>query len=443
MPTVFQSIPVIAGIILLVVAARVGGFAFHHARLPRVVGEIFGGLVLGPTVLGAAVPEMHRWLYLRAEGPRLLAVVSWVGLVALMFVSGFELRSLFSREDGRITGIMLLGATVLPFLAGLAAPLVFDLSRYAGPRGNTPALVMVVGIAVAVTSIPVISKIFIDLGILDTRFARLILAIAAVEDVALWVALAVATNLASDHGTSALRMVMTPLITVIFCTAALMGLPRVLAGLLASSAGPALRRRALPFALALGVVSAFMAQALRINVVFGAFLAGAALGTVGGVEIDRAKATLRRVSLAWFAPVYFAIVGLRLDLRHHFAVSFFLGFLALCTVVKSAATVLAGRFAVRDWLSTVNLAAALNARGGPGIVLATVAFDVHIIDERFFVALVLTAIVTSLMAGWWLRFVLARGWPLLHESVPSVRTVPSGFTVSGMALPSGGNASAL
>ena len=67
-----------------------------------------------------------------------------------------------------------------------------------------------------------------------------------------------------------------------------------------------------------------------------------------------------------------------------------------------------------DWLSTANLAAALNTRGGPGIVLASVAFDAGIIDERFFITMVLTAVITSLFAGVWFRYVLSRGWPLLR-----------------------------
>jgi hypothetical protein len=57
----------------------------------------------------------------------------------------------------------------------------------------------------------------------------------------------------------------------------------------------------------------------------------------------------------------------------------------------------------------------MNARGGPGIVLATVAFDMGIINQTFFVALVLIAIITSMLAGWWFRLVLSRGWPLLPE----------------------------
>jgi Kef-type K+ transport system membrane component KefB len=130
--------------------------------------------------------------------------------------------------------------------------------------------------------------------------------------------------------------------------------------------------------------------------------------------VDVVRTKVKAFSLVFFTPVYFAIVGLKLDLRHHLDVGFFLGFFVFCTVVKTLATAVAGRIGTGDWLSTANLAAALNARGGPGIVLASVAFDAGIIDERFFITLVLTAVVTSLFAGGWFRYVLNRGWPLLQ-----------------------------
>jgi Kef-type K+ transport system membrane component KefB len=130
------------------------------------------------------------------------------------------------------------------------------------------------------------------------------------------------------------------------------------------------------------------------------------------VEVVRTK--VKAFALVFFTPIYFAIVGLKLDLLRSFDPLFFVGFFLFCCVVKSVATAVAGRLTTGDWLSTANLAAALNTRGGPGIVLASVAFDAGIIDERFFITMVLTAVVTSLFAGVWFRYVLHQGWPLLR-----------------------------
>ncbi len=100
-------------------------------------------------------------------------------------------------------------------------------------------------------------------------------------------------------------------------------------------------------------------------------------------------------------------------------------------IVKILSVSLAGRFAGFRGLDLLNLAITTNARGGPGIVLASVAFDAGIISPQFYTTLVLAAVLTSQAAGAWLDYVLRRGWPLLtpiaanpSEIIP-VEEIPS------------------
>ena len=119
------------------------------------------------------------------------------------------------------------------------------------------------------------------------------------------------------------------------------------------------------------------------------------------------------MSFAFFIPVYFAIVGLKLDLVHGFALWMLLAFLVGSCVIKILSVSMAGRFAGFSGLDLINLSITTNARGGPGIVLASVAFDAGIISPKFYTTLVLAAVLTSQMAGAWLDYVMRRGWPLL------------------------------
>jgi Kef-type K+ transport system membrane component KefB len=430
-------------LLLLVGTAHVGAIVFARLRLPRVIGEIAGGLLLGPTVLGALAPDAQRWVFdaFPAEG-KLIALTSWFGLILLMFVSGLEIRTGLSRADRRVFFPLLFGATLLPFGAGLAAPFVHDFSSYMGPRGNTASLVIIIGIAVAITSIPVISKIFLDLGIINTRFARLVLAVAAVEDIALWGLLAVATGLAGAEGAapSTMELVTTPLVTIGFFVAALTVLPMALRRTQRSRAHALIDTRPSRFALLTCLALVAMATLSGVNVVFGALLAGMAIARLPGNVAQETRRRVRGFAMNFFTPVYFAVVGLKLDLASHFDVWFFVGFLVFCTIVKTLGTAVAARAATGDWLSTVNLAAALNCRGGPGIVLATVAFDLEIIDERFFVAMVLVAVVTSVMAGSWFRYVLGRGWELLRvrgEENEPVAAGTDGIVPNAPIVPAG------
>jgi len=150
-----------------------------------------------------------------------------------------------------------------------------------------------------------------------------------------------------------------------------------------------------------------LALFLGVAAYFGAFVAGVLAGRIFGPS-TAARESIQRFSFAFFIPVYFAIVGLRLDLLRQFNLDFFLVLLVYACVLKAASVFGAARLAGMTATTARNLAMALNARGGPAIVLASVAFDARIINERFYVQLILLALVTSAVAGAWLDRELRR-----------------------------------
>jgi Kef-type K+ transport system membrane component KefB len=412
-------------LVLLLFSANVCSFLLDRIKFPRVIAEILAGLLLGPTVLGFLYPEGENWIFAAypTEG-QLLSLVSWFGLILLMFVSGVEIRGTFSREDKRIATSFLLGATILPFLIGLVISRFYDFSSYAGPESNSISLSLIIGIGVAVTSIPVISKIFIDLKIMGSRYARIILAIATVEDSILYAGLAIATGIAGASVPSDYAITNVIILTAIFLLGGLLVVPRVLRRVSMSRGRGLMEMSHSRFALFLLFLFVATAALFNVNIVFGAFLAGIAIGTVPQDVFAKATASIKKISLALFTPAYFAIVGLQLDLIHQFDIVIFLSFLLLSSGLKIAGALGVGKIIRKSWRSSANLAIGLNARGGPGIVLATVAFSAGLISEPFFVALVLIAIVTSLATGYWLRHVLASGRKLLDDDpeTPSIST---------------------
>ena len=403
-------------LVLLLLSAHVFAFLFDKIKLPRVIGEIFGGLILGPTLFGYLFPSFESWVFsaYSTEG-QLLFLISEFGLLLLMFVSGVEIHGTFTREDKRTTIAFLLGATILPFIIGLGISRVYNFSSYAGPNSNPLSLSLIIGIAVAVTSIPVISKIFIDLKIMGTRFARVVLAIATVEDSILYAGLAIATGVAGASAPSTYTIGNVIVLTAIFLLSGLLIVPRVLRWMSNSRARIVMERSHSRFALFLLFLFVATAALFNVNIVFGAFLAGIAIGTVPQDVFAKATGSIKKIAMVSFTPAYFAIVGLELDLIHQFDVLIFVGFLLLSSGLKIAGALGIGKLIRKSWLSSANLAIGLNARGGPGIVLATVAFSAGLISESFFVALVLIAIVTSLVTGYWLRHVLGKGLPLLED----------------------------
>jgi Kef-type K+ transport system membrane component KefB len=406
-------------LLVLLFFAHILGYLFQRIKLPRVVGEIGGGLLLGPTVLGFFAPNVHKWLFAAFEAEsKLISLFYWLGLVLLMFTSGFDLQKSLDRDDKRTILGLTLGSTIIPFAVGWLAPYFFDFSPYLGEKKNLLALRLIIAIATAVTSIPVLTKIFIDLKIIHTRFAKIVLSTATIHDVILWVALAIATGLVSAGLSSVSSILSHLLLTVLFFGVALLVIPKAMNFLNRSEWNPLMRSSVVGYMLFVCFLFAAVASYLNVNVVFGAMLAGVVIGMSPG-EFVKEKIHIKEVSLAFFVPLYFAIIGLKLDLVRHFDPWFFGCFLMVTTAVQMLGTMASARLLGKDMLSSLNFGVAMSDRGGPAIVLATVAFEFGIINETFFVSLVLIAVITSLMAGMWFRFILLKGYPLLKTEIDS------------------------
>jgi Kef-type K+ transport system membrane component KefB len=229
--------------------------------------------------------------------------------------------------------------------------------------------------------------------------------------------LAVATALAGKTILNPREMSFHLLTTVGFFALGLTIVPRVVKRINKSRFNVFAKHSPLAYAIAVLLGYCVVAGALNVSVVFAAFLAGFAVVHKKRRLFAEALDSIGKVSFAFFIPVYFAIVGLKLDLVRGFSFWMVVIFIVGSCVIKILSVSVAGRFAGFRGLDLINLAVTTNARGGPGIVLASVAFDAGIISPKFYTTLVLAAVLTSQMAGAWLDYVLRRGWPLLTPAV--------------------------
>jgi Kef-type K+ transport system membrane component KefB len=411
-------------LLILLSLAQLLGYLFVKLRQPKVVGEILAGVVLGPALIGR-FSFASGLVAATNHQMNVLNFVYWLGLLLLMFLSGAETRQLFSREErSQVSWLAILG-TGIPFFLGLMVGPRLVGPALMGPRGNTASLTIVLAVGIAVTSVPVISKIFADLGILDTRFARLVLGVAVLEDIVLWLALAIATAIAAHAALDARALSIHLLATIMFFVLGLTIVPRIVKQISKFRFNVVAQRSPIGYAIIVLLIYCVVAGALDISVVFAAFLAGFAVVHKKRKLFAEALEVIGKVSFAFFIPIYFAIVGLKLDLIHGVSFLMIAEFLIGSCVVKVISVSIAGRFAGFRGLDIINLAITTNARGGPGIVLASVAFDAGIISPKFYTTLVVSAVLTSQMAGAWLDFVLRRGWPLLAEGVPKISAAGS------------------
>lgn len=411
-------------LLLLVGLAQLFGYIFVKLRQPKVAGEILAGIVLGPSLLGRW--PVAGWIAENAKShENILHFVYWLGLLLLMFLSGAEIQRLFSREERREVGWLAIVGTGIPFIAGIAFGPKIISPALAGPNGNRISLIIILGVAVAVTSVPVVAKIFADLQILHTRFARIVLSVAVLEDIVLWLALAIATSLAGKTALDPAQIAHHLVATVAFFGLGLTVVPRVIKRINKSRFNVFARHSPVAYAIAVLLAYCVVAGALGVSLVFAAFLAGFVVVHKKRRLFADALEAIGKVSFAFFVPVYFAIVGLKLDLMHGWSWTILGGFLLGSCVLKILSVSVAGRCAGFRGLDLLNFALTMNARGGPGIVLASVAFDAGIISAKFYTALIVAAVVTSQMAGAWLDLVLRKGWPLLSASLKETAEISS------------------
>jgi Kef-type K+ transport system membrane component KefB len=411
-------------LLILVGVAHLLGHVFVKLRQPRVAGEILAGVMLGPAVLGR-LPLVIPLVNTFKTQQQVFDFLYWLGLLLLMFLSGAEARQLFTRDERREVGWLTVAGTGIPFIVALVSGPWLIRPSLAGPNGNRLSLIIILAVGVAVTSVPVVSKIFADLKILHTRFARLVLGVAVLEDIVLWLALAIATALAGKAALSLKQMSLHLTATIMFFAFGLTLLPRIVKRINKAKFNVFAQHSPTGYALAVLLGYCVLAGALDVSLVFAAFLAGFAVVHKKRQIFSEALDAISKVSFAFFIPLYFAIVGLELDLIRGVSLSMLAAFLIGSCLLKVLSVTLAARCAGFRGLDLMNLAITTNARGGPGIVLASVAFAAGIISPKFYTTLVVAAVITSQVAGAWLDYVLRRGWPLLQPTMATAAAVPA------------------
>jgi len=394
-------------LVLLLSAALAGGHLCERMGLPRVIGEIGGGAILGPSCLGVLSPAAEGWLFRGFEAqPALLSTFYWLGLILLMFTAGFRVRPELPAPERRLVACLVASSVFLQFPIGfMAAPLFAD-----GRTGDPLAFAIVIGIAVAVTSIPVISRIFMDLGAIESGFARVVLAAASVQDLLLWVALAVATGIQPGSAGGADKLQVAG-ITVVFALASVALGPPLLRHAGRMTGGRFTEASLTGYTLLVCLIFVAMASLIGVNVIFGALLAGLIIGRFPAAAFAQVKQRIADISLWFFVPIYFALVGHSLEVARDADAFLILGFLLASSAAKLASVVVAARVAGSDWRQALDFGMAMNTRGGPGIVLASVAHASGIVDDRMFLALLLASVLTAVSAGWWFRRRREEGWP--------------------------------
>ena len=399
-------------LLVLVVTARLLGAAARRYGQPAVIGELLAGVLLGPSVLGAVFPAGARWLFPDdAVQGGLLQVAGWIGIVLLLVLTGFETDLTLIRQLGRAAVTVASASIVVPFGLGLAAGLALP-GSFLAHGGSRTVFALFVGTALSISSLPVIAKVLSELQLTRRNFGQLTLAAGMANDVVGWLLLGAIAGLAKEGSIEIGSLAFTVAGMALFLALALTVGQRVVDWLLRTVRG---RSTGVGGAFTVTALVAFGAgaitQALGVEAVLGAFVAGIVLGR-SKFQDSRVVAHLETATLTVFAPLFFASAGLRVDLKllgQPDVVLWAAVLIAVASIGKLGGAYIGGRLARLPRREGLALGIGLNARGALEIVVATVGVSLGILNPRTYTVIVMIAITTSVAAPPLLRR-LARVW---------------------------------
>jgi len=400
-------------VVLLVVTRGVVWVARKVFGQTDAVGEMIAGVVLGPSLLGALHPEAMRALFAPVTAP-IFVGVSQVGLIFLMFQIGieFELRRELAKGKTRVLVLSLAGIAA-PFALGFGVAELFRV-RSPLPDGSLPPALpfrLFFGTAMSITAIPVLGRIFMELGLAKTRTAALTIGAAAVNDVLGWIVLGVVSAIVGSRlepGMLVLKLGLVVLYAILVLVVLRPLLVRFVRASMAREKG--LGPTLLSWMCVALFGSAIVTSKLGIFAILGGFLLGLALQT----EHDFAEAWKARVTplvQAFFLPLFFAYTGLRTEIGALSGASAWLECGLVCLVAfagKLGGTYVAARALGEDHKTAVTIGVCMNTRGLIELVALNVGYDLGVLPKRMFTMLVIMAIVSTFVATPAIRFLMAR-----------------------------------
>ena len=383
----------------------------HTARklgIPAVVGEIAGGLLLGPTILGRLAPDTFAWLF-PPTGPITggRAAIARVGMLFFIVTIGLDSSIGEFRRIGRKALSVGVVGTLVPLVLGFLMCYVFP-HVIGVTQKDQFSTALFMGSILSLSANPVIARILMDMGLFKSEIGRTIMSATLVDDLVGWglfaVILAEFGPHATGHGQGAAIFGM---VFVFIGGMLLLGrfvLPRMMDWVHRNLPQPA---GSISCIAMLALLGAAGSEYLGLHSFLGAFVVGIALADVYRSH-PKPFEIIGDFSYAVFTPIFFVSMAIAAD----FIEGFDLWLIVLITVVafvgKICGVFLGGKMAGMDSRQALAVGCGLNARGILGIVMAAAAYDAELIDLRLFVACVLMCVITTMAAGPALHCILGR-----------------------------------
>jgi Kef-type K+ transport system membrane component KefB len=393
----FQILHFLVQVGALLLASRVLADLMKRWGQAAVIGELLAGVMLGPSILGHLAPAVYGWLF--PNDPlvsHLLEALAWIGVIALLLYIGLETDLGILGGMGRTAAVVSVFGMVIPFACGLGLGWLLP-AHYLTAPGQRVIFALFMAVAVAISAVPVIAKILLDLGLLRRDLGMLILAAGIIDDTTGWLLLSIVAGLAQRGNVRPLSFLILLIEAAVFIGFCYFVGYRVVARVLRWIDDRTYVEHAkFSAAIVIALLCAVITQSIGIHAVFGAYIAGVMMA--GSTRLRKTeRLEVEAVALGFLAPIFFAYSGLKTDLstlRDPLVVGVVLAIAIGAKLIGCTAGGLIGRLKLRESLA---VAIGMNARGGMEILVALIGLSLGVLTPQMYTVIIAVAVITSFM----------------------------------------------
>jgi len=396
-------------IIVILFVCRIFSTFFRHFGQPGVIGEIVAGIILGPSFLGHFFPVAFHFIFSH-DSLENVHMISQIGLVLFMFVIGLEVDFKVLKNKINETLFISHAGILVPFFLGIIASF-YVYRQYAAQTTSFLPFALFIGISMSITAFPVLARIVQERGLTRTPLGVLSIASAANDDVTAWCLLAVVIAVAKA-GTfaSALFSVGFTILYILFMFFLVRPFLRKMGKIYGT--GEVINKSFVSLIFLTLIISSALTELLGIHALFGAFIAGVIMPP----DLNFRHMMMNKiedVTLAFFLPLFFAYTGLNTNvlLINNASMWIVCGlFIMIACIGKFGGCAIAAKLVGEKSQNSLIIGVLMNTRGLMELVALNIGYEMGILSQPIFAALVIMALVTTFMTtptlhliSWWYK----------------------------------------
>jgi Kef-type K+ transport system membrane component KefB/nucleotide-binding universal stress UspA family protein len=406
-------------LVALLACGRLLGELMQRIGQPAVMGQLIGGVLLGPSVLGALLPQLQHALFPAALGQKaMIDAIAQLGILLLLLLTGMETDLSVVRTSRKAAFCVSIAGIFVPFLLGVLVGELLPIAMLADP-GKRLITALFLGTALSISSVKIVAMVVREVSFLRRNVGQIMIAAAIIDDTIGWIIISIVLGIAHNGTVDLFSLARSLLGTAVFLAVSFTIGRHLVFRIIRWANDQFVSDFAVVTAiLIITGIMALLTAAIGVQTVLGAFIAGILIGQ-SPILTRHIDEQLRGLIAALFMPVFFGMAGLTTNLAVLGKPNLLLvtiGLIAIASLGKFSGAFLGGQLGGMTRAEALALGCGMNARGSTEVIIASIGLSMGVLNQTLFTTIVAMAVVTTLLMPPLLRRALMR-LPLTSDEV--------------------------